>query len=154
MANKEKKVRIVIQHCDCCNFDAHSPTEWIKHVETKKHLRNGIKLSDNLKCEDCGFVSINSYNFNVHKILVHGTPAERKAKSKFYCDDCDIGFFCELYYNRHMISKKHSNMVKYNKLISQGKESKLLDELKVENELDNQDNMDKLAESNQQILNV
>ena len=118
MENKEKKIRKVIQHCDYCNFDAHSPTEWIKHVETNKHLRKGAKISDNLKCEDCGFVSINSYNFNIHKILVHGTPEERKAKSKFYCDDCDIGFFCELYYNKHMISKKHSNMVKYNQLIN------------------------------------
>jgi len=118
MENKEKKVRTVIQHCDYCNFDAHSPTEWIKHVETNKHLRKGAKISDNLKCEHCGFVSINSYNFNIHKILVHGTPEERKAKSKFYCDDCDIGFFCELYHNKHMISKKHSNMVKYNQLIN------------------------------------
>ena len=148
MANKEKKVRTVIQHCDYCNFDAHSPTEWIKHVETKKHLRKGAKISDNLKCEDCGFVSNNSYNFNIHKILVHGTPADRKAKSKFYCDDCDIGFFCELYYSKHMVSKKHTNMVKYNQLISQDKESKLLDELNKEI------NMDELAETDQQILNV
>jgi hypothetical protein len=147
MANKEKKVRIVMQHCNCCNFDAHSPTEWINHVETKKHLRKGAKISDNLKCEDCGFVSINSYNFNIHKILIHGTPTDRKTKSKFYCDDCDIGFFCELYYSKHMISKKHLNMVKYNQLINQDKELKLLDEFKKSND-------DKLAETKQQMLNV
>jgi len=148
MANKEKKVRIVMQHCDCCNFNAHSPTEWIKHVETKKHLRKGTKLNTNLKCEDCGFVSINSYNFNIHKILIHGTPTDRKTKSKFYCDDCDIGFFCELYYNKHMISKKHLNMVKYNQLINKDKELKLLDEF------DKEVNDDKLAETKQEILNV
>jgi hypothetical protein len=147
MANKEKKVRIVMQHCDYCNFDAHSPTEWIKHVETKKHLRKGTKLNTNFKCEDCGFVSINSYNFNIHKILIHGTPTDRKTKSKFYCDDCDLGFFCELYYSKHMISKKHLNMVKYNQLINQDKELKLLDEFKKSND-------DKLAETKQQMLNV
>jgi hypothetical protein len=93
-------------------------------------------------------VSINSYNFNIHKILVHGTPTDRKTKSKFYCDDCDIGFFCQLYYSKHMISKKHSNMVKYNQLINQDKDLKQLDEL------DKEVNMDKLAEIEQQILNV
>ena len=47
-----------------------------------------------------------------------------------------------------MISKKHSNMVKYNQLINQA------NELKVKNELDKEINIDKLAESYQQILNV
>jgi hypothetical protein len=116
---QQKDNKKILQHCDYCNFDAHSPTEWFKHVETKKHLRKGTKICDNLKCEICGLVSVNSYNLNIHRILVHATSEERKAGSKFYCDTCDTGFFCKLYYDRHMISKKHLNMVKYKEMIAQ-----------------------------------
>lgn len=115
----EKKVRTIIQYCEYCKFNAHSPTEWIKHVATKKHKRKGTKLSDNLVCDKCGLVSSNTFNYNVHKILVHGTPEERKTKAKFYCDNCDIGFFCKLYYDKHMLSKRHLNMIEYNKLIDE-----------------------------------
>jgi hypothetical protein len=121
LLNKEKKIRSVLKHCDYCNFNAHSPTEWIKHVKTEKHKRKGVKLSDNLICEVCGLVSINTFNHNVHQILVHGTPDDRRTKAKFYCEDCDIGFFCKLYYDKHILSKRHSNMVEYNKLINEAK---------------------------------
>ena len=111
--------RKIFHHCDTCNFNSHSATEWFKHIETKKHLRKGIKISDTLKCEICGLSSVNSYNFNIHKILIHGTPEDRKTKAKYYCDVCDIGFFCQLYYDKHILSKKHTNIIKYNDMIKQ-----------------------------------
>ena len=115
----QKRVKSIIRHCDYCNFDAHSPTEWIKHVETKKHQRKGAKLSDNLVCDICGLISINTFNHNVHQILVHGTPEDRRTKAKFYCEDCDKGFFCKLYHDKHVLTKRHHNMVKYNQLIKE-----------------------------------
>ena len=127
ISNKEKRVRSVLQHCDYCNFDAHSPTEWINHVKTEKHKRKGAKLSDNLICEVCGLVSNYTFNHYVHKILVHGTPEDRRTKAKFYCEDCDIGFFCKLYHNKHILSKKHLNMVEYNKLINEARTEKVLE---------------------------
>ncbi len=116
---KQKKVKSIIRHCDYCNFDAHSPTEWFKHIETKKHQRKGAKLSDNLVCGVCGLASTNTFNHNVHQILVHGTAEDRRTKAKFYCEDCDKGFFCKLYHDKHMLTKRHHNMVKYNKLINE-----------------------------------
>jgi len=116
--NIQQKTIKLLNHCDYCNFNAYSPSEWFKHIETKKHLRKGERINNNLKCEECGLITINSYNLNVHKILIHGTPEERKEKSKFYCDSCDKGFFCKLYYDKHISSKKHANIIKYNELIN------------------------------------
>ena len=89
MNQKDNKYKIV-NHCDCCNFDAHSQTEWTKHINTKKHSRNGQKIADNLKCEQCGLVS---YNFNIHMILIHGTTEDKQNKAKFYCQCYDVVFF-------------------------------------------------------------
>ena len=100
------------QSCECCKFTANTPTEWLKHVVTKKHLRNGTLLNKDLKCEICNIKSTNIFNFKVHQIIVHGTPEDRKTKCKFYCECCDVGFFCKLYYDKHNESKKHSNMIK------------------------------------------
>jgi hypothetical protein len=148
--NKEKKIRTVLQHCNCCNFNAHSPTEWIKHVKTEKHKRKGAKLSDNLICEICGLVSINTFNYNVHQILVHGTPDDRRTKAKFYCEDCDIGFFCKLYHDKHILSKRHSNMIEYNKLINESKNENVLELKQIK--LDNIPNIDQvLIESNAEL---
>ncbi len=142
--NKEKRVRGVIQHCDYCKFDAHSPTEWIKHVETDKHKRKGAKLSDNLICDKCGLVSMNTFNHYVHSILVHGTPDDRRTKAKFYCEECDIGFFCKLYYDKHVLSKKHSNMIKYNKLINEEKTYSEIESDPIKIKLDDIPNIDLL----------
>jgi hypothetical protein len=153
IANK-KTNRPVIQHCECCNFSAHTHTEWAKHIETKKHQRNGAKILTSLKCDTCNFITVNSYNLNIHKIIVHGTPEERKAKSKFYCENCDKGFFAKLFYDLHMASKKHSNMIEYNKLINQDKESdSVSSELLILDQSDNINILNEL-EHNEQILNV
>jgi hypothetical protein len=143
--NKEKRVREILQHCDCCNFNAHSPTEWIKHVKTDKHKRKGAKLSDNLICGACGLISNNTFNHTVHQILVHGTPDDRRTKAKFYCEDCDIGFFCKLYHDKHILSKRHSNMVEYNKLINEAK-TETINETKTD--LINETNTDLINKTN------
>ena len=79
--NKKENIYKIVNHCDCCNFDAHSQTEWTKHINTKKHNRNGQKIADNLKCVQCGLVSYNSYNFKIHMIIVHGTSEDKKKQS-------------------------------------------------------------------------
>ena len=106
MNQKEEKYKIV-NHCDCCNFNAHSQTEWNNHLTTKKHERKGKKIADDLKCDKCGLVCYNSYNFKIHMVIVHGSSEEKKLKSKFYCECCDVGFFCKLYFDKHNLSKKH-----------------------------------------------
>ena len=39
-------------------------------------------------------------------------------RKDIYCENCDKGFFAKLFYDIHMASKKHSNMIEYNKLIN------------------------------------
>lgn len=32
-------------HCECCNYYSNFNSEWLKHLQTQKHLRNGDKKS-------------------------------------------------------------------------------------------------------------
>ena len=103
--------------CQCCKFVAADRSKWLKHLESEKHKRNG-KKKDNYKCNLCSYTCPNNYNFNVHYVLVHASPEERKQKAKFYCEICNFGFFCKLYYDTHIKSIKHVDKV--NKIFKGG----------------------------------
>jgi len=40
MSNIQIRKRFT-HHCEKCNFNATRPAEWLTHIETKKHKRNG-----------------------------------------------------------------------------------------------------------------
>lgn len=99
------------EKCICCNFIAYKPSMWNKHLNTEKHKRKGQNKTNNYICKICGYYSANNFNFNVHYILTHACPQERKQKAKFYCESCDVGFFCKLYYDTHIKSIKHAKKI-------------------------------------------
>jgi hypothetical protein len=53
----------------------------------------------------------NHWNLKMHHAAKHTTLEERK-KYKYYCDTCDIVFFCEAYFIKHSNGIHHKNMIK------------------------------------------
>ena len=99
--------------CIKCNYNTSCASDWIKHVDTAKHKRNGQKLPKN--CSECDYIGLNHWNLKMHLVINHYTK-EQRTLEKYYCYDCDQVFFCSEYMKKHMNGKKHSNMVLANKL--------------------------------------
>jgi hypothetical protein len=99
--------------CNLCNYFTDFPSEWLKHLETQKHLRNGKKKPTT--CDLCNYETSSHWNIKLHKLSQHATVIERQ-QHKYYCNLCDQVFFSKLYYDKHMNGKKHFNMVKVSKL--------------------------------------
>jgi hypothetical protein len=71
-----------------------------------KHLRNGKKKIS--ICNICKYESVSHWNLKLHILSQHSTLDERKAH-KYYCECCDLVFFCETYMNKHLNGKVHKN---------------------------------------------
>jgi hypothetical protein len=94
--------------CNICNIGARNNTEWLNHTKCKKHIRGGLKIKI---CNICNNEFYNHWNLKQHYIMVHAS-LEEKLKCKYYCNNCNIVFLSELYYNKHMIGKNHINTIK------------------------------------------
>lgn len=94
--------------CECCSYSTIKPSDWIKHIKCKKHLRNNEKLPYN--CDKCEYVGLTHWNLKMHLLSTHSTKEER-IKCKYYCVACDRVFFCSTYFNSHNNSTKHKNIV-------------------------------------------
>jgi hypothetical protein len=95
--------------CKSCNYKTTKPSDWLKHIETEKHKRNGQKKL--YICPTCNEQFFNSYVLKIHNIMIHA-PLEEKLKQKYYCQSCDVVFISELYYIKHNNGKKHFNRIK------------------------------------------
>lgn len=95
--------------CKLCNYKTLLTADWMKHIKSQKHQRNGEKKST--KCEHCEYESNTHWNVKIHKLKIHATPEER-SKQKYYCDICDIVFFSKLYQDKHLSGKVHLNKIK------------------------------------------
>jgi len=89
-----------------CNYRSSNCTNWLKHIDTKKHLRNGKPKSS--KCNMCEYESSSHWNLKLHTLSQHSTIEERR-NHKYYCDTCDLVFFCSTYMNKHINGKIHKN---------------------------------------------
>jgi hypothetical protein len=95
-------------NCEYCKFSCNTPSEWIKHIESKKHLRKGEKVIH--ICSVCDYKTNSMWNFKLHKLSQHSSKEER-SKSKYYCNVCDLVFFSPLYMNKHMNGIRHKNLL-------------------------------------------
>jgi hypothetical protein len=94
--------------CELCTYSTVKPSDWIKHINSAKHQRNGNKKQT--KCNICD-ISFNSHwNYKNHYLVIHDTKEER-SKQKYYCTDCDQVFFCSQYMKKHMEGKRHANYI-------------------------------------------
>ena len=96
-------------YCEKCNFQAIRPAEFIRHIDSKKHLRDGLKKES--FCNICNKLIGNHFVYKIHMLSQHST-IEEKMNYKYYCDICDSIFISELYMNKHSQGKKHLNMLK------------------------------------------
>jgi hypothetical protein len=109
--NPEKKY-----NCTYCKYSTNTPSDWLKHIASKKHIRKGEKIIH--KCTKCIYECRSLWNFKLHYLSQHATKEER-SKSKYYCDICDQVFFSPLYLVKHNNGIRHKNIVlidNYNKL--------------------------------------
>jgi uncharacterized C2H2 Zn-finger protein len=113
--------------CKLCNFTTNSNKNWLKHINTEKHKRNGDKKKT--KCEICDHECISHWNLKIHHITNHATLEERK-KYKYYCKDCDTILFCKAYYDKHINGIKHNLKIKVNESLEQLE--KQYEELKID----------------------
>jgi hypothetical protein len=96
-------------YCHLCNFRTKNITNWFRHNETNKHKRNGNLLPKD--CSLCDYKATNHWNLKMHHASVHSTLEERQ-NYKYYCNTCDLVFFCEAYYNKHNEGIRHKNILK------------------------------------------
>jgi hypothetical protein len=109
MDTENKKIDPKFKYfCELCNIGARNNTEWLKHTQSKKHNRGGLKPKI---CNICNNEYFNHWNLKQHYILIHAS-LEEKEKCKYYCKICNIVFLSELYYNKHNIGKNHMNNVR------------------------------------------
>ena len=94
--------------CELCQFNTYKPSDWIKHIDTAKHKRNGAKKPR--KCDICNMEFFSHWNLKYHNLTSHSTIEERQ-QQKYYCKDCDQVFFCSLYMDTHMNGRKHKTYV-------------------------------------------
>jgi len=93
-------------YCHLCEYKTSNCTNWLKHVKTQKHLRSGKpKIS---KCNMCNYESHSHWNVKLHVLSQHSTIEERM-QQKYYCNTCDLVFFCSTYMNKHINGKIHKN---------------------------------------------
>lgn len=95
--------------CQLCNYKTTNNTNWFRHIETNKHKRNGNLLPKD--CSLCDYKAKNHWNLKMHYASVHSSIEERK-KYKYYCNMCDLVFFCKVYYDKHNNGIKHKNIQK------------------------------------------
>jgi hypothetical protein len=96
-------------YCEKCNFQSKNSDEWLKHIESGKHKRDGQKKPKT--CEICNRTFSNHSTLKIHNLSTHSTKEER-SKYKYYCDKCDYVFISELYYLQHCKGITHKNIIK------------------------------------------
>jgi len=108
MSNIQTKNKFT-NYCEKCRFNATRPSEWLIHIETSKHKRNG--QAKNKICNICNIEFTTHWICKMHILKIHESKEER-SKCKYYCNTCDYVFFSKLYLDKHINGKIHQNLFK------------------------------------------
>jgi hypothetical protein len=97
-------------HCETCNYKCKYNSEYLKHLNSQKHARQGKKKI--YKCSNCDYeTKTSNWNLKMHTLTKHSSKEER-TKYKYYCNLCDSIFFSPLYLESHMKGSVHTNNLK------------------------------------------
>lgn len=94
-------------YCYLCEYKTAINGDWLKHINSKKHQREGKPKTT--KCDCCDYEASTHWNLKQHILTQHATLEERK-NSKYYCKTCDLVFFCGAYMKKHIEGKNHKNL--------------------------------------------
>jgi hypothetical protein len=95
-------------YCKLCDYSARCISDWYIHISSKKHERDGKKVST--ECIICNITFSNHWLVKKHYLNHHATKEER-SKQKYYCSVCDIVFFAKLYHDNHFKGIRHKNRI-------------------------------------------
>jgi hypothetical protein len=119
-------------YCKCCQYQAKFPSEFNKHLLSKKHARQGKKKD--YSCTECEYVATTHWNLKIHHATKHMTLEQKKAL-KYYCIICNSVTFSQMYYNQHVNSTMHKNNV----ILSENKNGIIKNNDKQNNDKQNND---------------
>ncbi len=125
-ANPEKNEKNKKEfYCYLCDYRTTMSADWLKHIRSKKHERQGKPKTT--KCDKCDYEALTHWNLKQHKLTQHSTLEER-AGSRYYCEQCDLVFFCSAYKKKHDEGKKHKNLelcIKYQNELNEQREKEI-----------------------------
>ena len=91
---------MVLYECEACKFSSNLKNNYLRHLKTKKHLRNiEISLSPMVKTQK--------------------DPKRRKKDPKFTCDFCESSFTTYAHKRRHELHRCKENKESFYKILYQ-----------------------------------
>jgi hypothetical protein len=88
--------------CKICDYNTSRHSNYLRHVETKKHLEKHMKVLKSVKS-----VKNDSTSYSTSCVPVTSTPLKQLKKDKFYCELCNYKASQKSHYNKHLKTKKH-----------------------------------------------
>ena len=95
-------------NCECCKYKTDKSSDWLKHLNCKKHERNGENKK--IECTICNYSASSHWNLKIHNLSYH-LKKEDKLKHKYYCEICDCVMFNPTYYKKHLSGNRHNKSI-------------------------------------------
>ena len=100
------------KHCEKCDNTFKCHAKYLIHCETELHKTGKRKTRANKKediiCSICNiYTTRQTSNMKLHILNNHSSSEEKKKEYKHYCESCDVGYFIEDKYNKHLATQKH-----------------------------------------------
>jgi hypothetical protein len=101
-----------IKYCDKCEKTFKCHAKYLIHCETELHKTGKRKTRTNKKADIiCSFCNIyttrQTTNMKLHILNNHSNNEDKKKAYTHYCEYCDVGYFIENKYNKHLDTTKH-----------------------------------------------
>lgn len=112
--NEQKRVNISKKRakntntftCKICDYNTSRHSNYLRHIETKKHLEKHKKVLFSVK-------SVNKKHTIIEKPIDASIKPTKKKKGKFYCELCDYKASQKSHYEKHLKTKKHTAKVAF-----------------------------------------
>ena len=99
--------------CKICDYDTSRHSNYLRHIETKKHLEKHKKVLFSVK-------SVNKNQTYMRKSTIHNldssihTGSKNNSKQcKFYCELCNYKASQKSHFEKHLKTKKHTSKVSF-----------------------------------------
>jgi uncharacterized C2H2 Zn-finger protein len=100
--------------CEKCDYKTKYKSSYDKHNKSILHLTGERKKRSDKKenkCDECKYIFSSQKALKEHKLNKHSKIEEKEQKYKYFCIKCNVGKNNEKQYEKHIISKKHIQMM-------------------------------------------